>query len=996
VLQVKCIAISDGETEARNTQARLTLGAEARRNTPPRMTEDVARDKQIVRFDGGRAEMAIREVDGFVEIDGSTDIAYLDLKGYRESAPIRLEVGDESFGLEHIKAHEDQILNAGFDSVEQFIRHVANNFTEVRKGNHGRLILDIPNKNTGDMMTVMLKMSDDGGFWSVSNAAIVRMKYLEKFEKLPVVSGDGSRNASGKRQGLSQSSEYQTTIGADNALPTGNSDITTPKSEVNTLKQELAKSKDAQRLMNSGKVEVVQSIDDLPIELSEQVKRSVAGGAESVQDFANRIAEKYSLERFDLWESVGLLKLVNLVVKQDSRGKGVGSSVMNELVDYAESRGMMIVLSPAVSGDGMGTTSRSRLVKFYKRFGFTENKGRNRDFEISDGMYRGVSVKYSENGQVQGLFDHASNKTYLIADNLSTADAMGVLTHEVGVHAWFASANSEKKAAIEKRAVSLLKTRELASGGLREFLDSVQQRMVDAEQVNDNGTYKDNEEAVAYIVEEAINKFADSRYLLNDNKLLDAIGKVSKSLANFIADVITYLKSSMHKLGWMDTQKLTAGDLVAIAKGNMREVAQNDVGVNDGMLAGDVADYDGAAKYSKQGNQSKPDLIAPKFELKDKAIATKIDRFHRLKQLQDMVQEKTGDKSVAVYDAAMRYFAIAPSKLLDMQRSVERSLKAMIKDGIDRHTLANYMYAVHAPERNAYIKAKNGTENGSGMTDQQAKDIADGLLSLHPTLKKHAAEWRKMLDETMQDRIRNGTVSQKQADEWKSAMPNYVPLKNAVDDTDAFEFETGIVTQKALFGTGQRFNLKGKEFKEALGRKSLAGDIVEHMVFDMQRGIVRGQKNVAMIEFARTVARHVDAVGADGKKLWKVLQTHPDSDMGKVIEFMLDGRKNYIQVFDEPTLAALKGLNEDGFTAWNPAFTIVNSVRDGEAAVINATQELGLDGAAKMMGYVGGGASENWEGIVAGGEFASSFDKGATRAGSNGSSGVAGFTDGNG
>jgi hypothetical protein len=201
-------------------------------------------------------------------------------------------------------------------------------------------------------------------------------------------------------------------------------------------------------------------------------------------------------------------------------------------------------------------------------------------------------------------------------------------------------------------------------------------------------------------------------------------------------------------------------------------------------------------------------------------------------------------------------------------------------------------------------------------------------------------------------------------------MPNYVPLKNAVDDADAFEVETGIVTQKALFGTGQRFNLKGKEFKEALGRKSLAGDIVEHMVFDMQRGVVRGQKNVAMIEFARTVARHVDAIGADGKMLWKALQKRPDSDMDKVIEFMLDGRKNYIQVFDEPTLAALKGLNEDGFTAWdkainilkktitawNPAFTIVNSVRDGEAAVINAAQELGAEGAAKMMGYVGGAA----------------------------------------
>ena len=53
-------------------------------------------------------------------------------------------------------------------------------------------------------------------------------------------------------------------------------DDTTPQSDVNTLTQELAKSKDAQRLMNSGKVVVVQSVDDLPADISEQVKRSVA------------------------------------------------------------------------------------------------------------------------------------------------------------------------------------------------------------------------------------------------------------------------------------------------------------------------------------------------------------------------------------------------------------------------------------------------------------------------------------------------------------------------------------------------------------------------------------------------------------------------------------------------------------------------------------------------------------------------------------------------
>ena len=33
-------------------------------------------------------------------------------------------------------------------------------------------------------------------------------------------------------------------------------------------------------------------------------------------------------------------------------------------------------------------TSQARLKKFYKKFGFVENKGRNKDFEISELMYR--------------------------------------------------------------------------------------------------------------------------------------------------------------------------------------------------------------------------------------------------------------------------------------------------------------------------------------------------------------------------------------------------------------------------------------------------------------------------------------------------------------------------------------------------------------------------------------------------------------------------------
>ena len=45
----------------------------------------------------------------------------------------------------------------------------------------------------------------------------------------------------------------------------------------------------------------------------------------------------------------------------------------------------LIILTPS---DSFGATSILRLKKFYKRFGFVENKGRNKDFQLSCGMYR--------------------------------------------------------------------------------------------------------------------------------------------------------------------------------------------------------------------------------------------------------------------------------------------------------------------------------------------------------------------------------------------------------------------------------------------------------------------------------------------------------------------------------------------------------------------------------------------------------------------------------
>jgi hypothetical protein len=77
--------------------------------------------------------------------------------------------------------------------------------------------------------------------------------------------------------------------------------------------------------------------------------------------------------------------LSRIVVPKEQRGTGVGAKVMEAVVREADKDGVVVALTPSTD---FGATSKARLVAFYKRFGFVENKGRNKDFAISDTMYR--------------------------------------------------------------------------------------------------------------------------------------------------------------------------------------------------------------------------------------------------------------------------------------------------------------------------------------------------------------------------------------------------------------------------------------------------------------------------------------------------------------------------------------------------------------------------------------------------------------------------------
>lgn len=103
-----------------------------------------------------------------------------------------------------------------------------------------------------------------------------------------------------------------------------------------------------------------------------------------IRNITDELEKKHSGLKLDVMAHKDKLNLSRIVVPKENRSSGIGTSVMNTLKNHADSTGKTITLSPSSSFGG----SVTRLKKFYKSHGFVENKGKNKDFTISDSMYR--------------------------------------------------------------------------------------------------------------------------------------------------------------------------------------------------------------------------------------------------------------------------------------------------------------------------------------------------------------------------------------------------------------------------------------------------------------------------------------------------------------------------------------------------------------------------------------------------------------------------------
>lgn len=132
---------------------------------------------------------------------------------------------------------------------------------------------------------------------------------------------------------------------------------------------------------------------------------------------------------FALHEKGDIITVSKIIIPEDGRGKGTGTTAMQKLLDYADAAGKHVALTPSSDFGG----NKKRLAQFYKRFGFVENKGRNRAFTTSESMYRlapGKVLHQSDNATRRGRIRFGTDRQFNI-DLLEKAD-LSTFLHESG------------------------------------------------------------------------------------------------------------------------------------------------------------------------------------------------------------------------------------------------------------------------------------------------------------------------------------------------------------------------------------------------------------------------------------------------------------------------------------------------------------------------------------------------------------------------------------
>ncbi|EFC7199027.1 hypothetical protein CR327_004997 [Escherichia coli] len=385
--------------------------------------------------------------------------------------------------------------------------------------------------------------------------------------------------------------------------------------------------------------------------------------------------------------------------------------------------------------------------------------------------------------------------------------------------------------------------------------------------------------------------------------------------------------------------------------------------------------------YSRTSSLTPEETIASRF------VRQMQDKFQVLKAVQENIRKTGGkvDDSNNAYMAEELFHGKAENDLNVMKERYVQPLAKLLADyKIAQADLDEYLYARHAPERNAHIAKINPKmpDGGSGMTNAEAAEIMQRVRNsgkqaqydrLAGIVDDMLARRRELIREA-------GLEESGVVDAWQNAYRYYVPLKG--QDVD------GVVS---LPRTGKGFTIGGRESRQAMGRASRAQSPSTQAIQDLSESLIRNRKNEVGNAFLKLVQDNPDKdywqVFTDDKPdTMRAIAERVDPETGEtrreVVERPVpmammadryfttkkDGKTYYIKLHDPRLMRAMKNMGPETSnavirtlgkvnrflatvnTSYNPEFLVSNFIRDVQTAVMNLKAEQGRsDGKLKGL-----------------------------------------------
>lgn len=208
-----------------------------------------------------------------------------------------------------------------------------------------------------------------------------------------------------------------------------------------------------------------------------------------------------------------------------------------------------------------------------------------------------------------------------------------------------------------------------------------------------------------------------------------------------------------------------------------------------------------------------------------------------------------------------------PGKLMPEMDDIQTLFITPIHDKLQEHGIQQdefsvFNYALHAPERNAELRAEfdmDESKSPSGMSDEESAAIKEHFrLSGQYDGAMEAVEIVQRMREQLINRAQeSGLISEMIADEYREKYQYYVPLKGHAVTVDVQGNEVKAANpRKPVISRGQ--SITQKEFRKAIGRESLAFDPVATLMSDLSEKTIRAAKNEALQHFLRFVQQNPD------------------------------------------------------------------------------------------------------------------------------------------